>query len=60
MTKKLPIIIFNTYKNAKIGSQVDFDNKFKFQCVDLMRDYARYAEYPAITTFGNAIDLWKK
>lgn len=56
----LDIVKFNTYKNLKKGSQVDFDGKFNFQCVDLMRDYARYAEYPLITTFGNAIDLWNK
>lgn len=56
----LDIVKFNTYKNLKKGSRVDFDGKFEFQCVDLMRDYARYAEYPQITTFGNAIDLWNK
>lgn len=56
----LDIVKFNTYKNLKKGSQVDFDGKFEFQCVDLMRDYARYAEYPPITTYGNAYDLWIK
>ena len=56
----LDVVKFNTYKNLKKGSRVDFDKKFEFQCVDLMRDYAKYAEYPQITTFGNAIDLWNK
>ena len=56
----LDIVKFNTYKNIKLGNHVDVDGKFDFQCVDLIRDYARYSDYPAITTFGNAISLWNQ
>lgn len=51
---------YNAYKKLKLGNHVDVDGKFDFQCVDLMRDYARFAKYPMITTFGNAIGLWNQ
>lgn len=52
------ILLFNRYKKEMIGKRVDFDWAYKFQCVDLVRDYAKYVEYPNITTYGDAIDLW--
>lgn len=51
---------FNRYRIAKVWTQVDFDRAYKFQCVDLMRDFAMQNNYPKITSFGNAIDLWNK
>lgn len=56
----LPIVKFNTYKNVRIGSCVDYDGAYWYQCVDLMRHYAQYAEYPPITNRWNAIQLWDK
>lgn len=54
------IIAFNNYARKMKWKRVDFDWAYKYQCVDLIRDYANYRSYPAITTRGNAIDLWKK
>lgn len=60
-THKLPIVLFNTFKNKWIGWRIDVDNYPQgsiYQCVDLIRNYAEYAKYPRITVHGDAIDLW--
>lgn len=54
------IIRFNKYKNEMSGKRIDWDKQYWFQCVDLIRDYTHTYDYPRITTYWNAIDLWKK
>ena len=46
--------IFSKY----IGSRVDRDKIYWFQCVDWAKKFADESGFP-ITTYGNAIDLWK-
>ncbi len=55
-----PIIAFNNYARIMKWNRVDFDWAYNYQCVDLIRDYAKKNNYPPITTRWNAIDLWKK
>jgi len=54
------IIAFNNYARDMKWNRVDFDWAYQYQCVDLIRDYAKNNNYPEITTRWNAIDLWKK
>lgn len=56
----LDIVKFNTYRKLKSWKRVDYDWAYKYQCVDLMRDYMKYAEYPITRVKWNAIDLWNK
>lgn len=52
------IIAFNNYAREMRGKRVDFDWAYEYQCVDLIRDYAKANSYPSIKTRWNAIDLW--
>ena len=54
------IIAFNNYAREMKGKRVDFDWAYNYQCVDLIRDYAKKNNYPEITTRWNAIELWNK
>lgn len=54
------IIQFNKYKDSMSWKRVDWDKQYLFQCVDLIRDYTNKNNYPKITTYWNAIDLWNK
>lgn len=46
--------IFSKY----IGGRIDRDKMYGYQCVDLVKQFADESGFP-ITTYGNAIDLWK-
>lgn len=59
-SKLYRILQFNKYKKKMQGKRVDWDKQYQYQCVDLIRDYAHTNNYPKITNYGNAIDLWNK
>ncbi len=56
----LNIVEFNTFKRMWVWFRIDFDWAYQYQCVDLMREYAKAWKYPDITTHGNAIQLWNQ
>lgn len=56
----LDIVKFNTFKNKWLWDSFDFDSVYWYQCVDLIRLYISENEYPNITTYWNAIQLWNQ
>lgn len=60
MTNTEAIIAFNKYKNENAWKRFDYDGAYWYQCVDLIRHYAKVNNYPPITSHGHAIDLWNQ
>lgn len=51
---------YQQYKSLMLGKRVDYDGAFKYQCVDLIRDYAHRCHDNNQPVRGNAIDLFKE
>jgi len=49
----------NTILKKYIGTCVDFDHAYNYQCVDWIKEYSSLRGRP-ITSFGNAYQLWEK
>ena len=46
------------YRNQMIGKRVNFDGKFGYQCVDLIKDYLSKVYWIKVGKWGNAKDYW--
>ena len=50
---------YQDFKNSVIGTRIDYDHVYAYQCVDLILAYAKYYGIPS-GVWGNAIDYWNR
>ena len=56
--KPSEVWFFNTYRKKWQWKRIDYDNAFRYQCVDLVRHFAVTNKYPVIN-YGDAIYIWR-
>lgn len=49
---------YTSFKNKWVGKRVDYDGVYGYQCVDLIKQYAREEYKLKPGAWGNAVDYW--